>query len=122
MRADKFLWAVRLFKTRADAAESCKSGRVIIDGISVKAARELKVGDLLCLRRPPVLYSYRILAIPPSRVGAPLVAQYIENLTPQSELDKLEIAALASGSRDRGAGRPTKRDRRLIENLTSSDD
>lgn len=117
MRADKFLWSVRLFKTRADAAEACNSGRVTIGDNHIKAARELKQGEVFSIRRPPVTYTYRILELLNNRVGAPLVVRYIENLTPQSEYDKLELAAMAGGARDRGAGRPTKRDRRQLDKL-----
>lgn len=116
-RIDKYLWAVRLFKTRSDAAEACRSGRVSVGGATAKPSREIRVGEIVSIRKPPVTYSYRVLAVVSSRVGAPLVAGLIEDCTPDSELAKLEAAALSDGHRDRGTGRPTKKDRRELEKI-----
>lgn len=115
MRADKYLWSMRLFKTRADAAEACKSGRVLIDGEAIKPARELKVGQIVMIKRMPAVFSYRILELIGNRQGAALVPRYMENITPEQEYLKIEMAQQADGVRDRGAGRPTKRERRKIE-------
>lgn len=122
MRADKFLWSVRLFKTRTDAAEACKLGRVLIDDSPIKASRELKVGQIISIKKMPAIFSYRILELIGKRQGAALVPRYIENITPEQEYFKLEMARTSNGVRDRGAGRPTKKDRRLIEDFMLCDD
>lgn len=118
MRADKFLWAVRLYKTRSLATEACKKGRVMIDNMPVKPARELKAGDVLQVRKSPIEYTYKIKALLKSRVGAKLVNDYIEDLTPQEELDKLIHTERFFVRRDRGSGRPTKKERRMIDKFT----
>lgn len=115
MRADKYLWAMRLFKTRADAAEACRGGRVLIDGQAIKPAQELKVGQKVMVKRTPAIFTYRILELIGNRQGAALVPRFMENITPEQEYMKLEMAKQADGVRDRGAGRPTKRERRKIE-------
>lgn len=129
-RADKFVWAVRLAKTRSDAAEALKGGRILVNGMDAKPSKELKVGDVVGVKRMPAIFSFKILALLEKRVGAKLVEQYLQNITPASEVEKLEIARMASaGQRDRGTGRPTKHDRRAIddffdfgEDLDDSDD
>lgn len=116
MRADKFLWSVRLYKTRADAADACKGNRVLVNDAPIKASRELKVGDEIGVKRMPAIFRYRILELIGNRQPAKNIHLYIEDVTPAEELLKLEIAALdTSGKRDRGAGRPTKHERREIE-------
>ena len=117
IRADKFLWSVRLFKTRSHAAEVCKKGKVIINGIPVKPSRIIKTGDLIQVNQPPVVYSYLIKDIPKSRVSAKLVPVYIEDKTTPDELKKLDLRESFFISRDRGTGRPTKKDRRVIDKL-----
>lgn len=118
MRADKFLWAVRLVKTRSDAADALRGGKILINGLDAKPGRELQIGDTISVKRMPAVFTYKVIELLERRVGAKLVAQYITDTTPQSELDKLELARLdTSGKRERGAGRPTKRDRREIENF-----
>ncbi len=115
IRIDKFLWSVRVFATRSLATEECKKGRVTIGGIAVKAARVVKAGEIILVRKNPVTYSYRVLELLGKRVGAKLVNQYIEDLTPPEELLKLDPDHGGSlFTRDRGAGRPTKKDRRDI--------
>ncbi|MGL4956629.1 MAG: RNA-binding S4 domain-containing protein [Bacteroidales bacterium] len=115
-RADKWLWSVRIYKTRSDAAEACKNGRIKIADIIVKASRSLNIGDIIVVRKSPINYTFKILAFPPSRVSAKLVDQYCENLTTQSELDKLDINKnSAFAYREKGLGRPTKRERRKID-------
>lgn len=116
MRADKFLWSVRLFKTRVDAADACKAGRVLVNDTPIKASREFKVGDNFSIKRMPVIYSYRIIELLANRQPAKNVPIYIEDITPPEELLKLELAALdTSGKRERGAGRPSKQERRELE-------
>lgn len=114
-RIDKWLWAVRVFKTRTIATEACKKGRVLIDGTAVKPSRTIKTGDIINVRKPPVTYSFRVKALTNNRLGARLVPDYMENITPQSELDLLEVVRI-SGFVDRrkGLGRPTKREGREL--------
>lgn len=116
MRADKFLWSVRLFKTRTDAAEACKSNRVLVGDVAIKASRELKVGDEVSIKKMPAIFRYRVVELIGNRQPAKNVHLYIQDITPAEELLKLEMAALdTSGKRDRGAGRPTKHERRELE-------
>lgn len=114
-RIDKWLWAVRIFKTRTISTEACKKGRVMIDGVAVKPSRMIKPGDTVNVRKPPVTYSFLVKALTENRLGARLVPEYMENITPQSELDLLEVVKI-SGFVDRrkGLGRPTKRERREL--------
>lgn len=115
-RIDKWLWTVRIFKTRTIAAEACKKGRVTINQTEAKASKEVKVGDLVTVRKPPVNYSFTVKGIPKNRVGAKLLLDFIENITPEDELQKLEPGFLAfQGIRERGTGRPTKKERRLLD-------
>ena len=115
IRIDKFLWSVRVYATRSLATEECKKGRITIGGVTVKAARIVKAGDVILVRKNPVTYSYRVLELLGKRVGAKLVGQYVEDITPPEELQKLDDTnGGALFSRDRGAGRPTKKDRRDI--------
>lgn len=120
VRIDKWIWAVRIFKTRTVAADACKKGRVMIGDTPVKPSRTVKVGDIVKVRKPPVTYSFRVLALTENRLGAKLVADYMENITPKAELDMLEIVKI-SGFVDRrkGLGRPTKREGRQLEEFTS---
>ena len=122
-RIDKWLWTVRIFKTRSLATEECKKGRVKVNDAEVKPSKEVKPGDMVTVRKPPVVYSYVVKDVPKSRVGAKLVPDYLENITPADELAKLEPGFLAfQGSRPRGTGRPTKKERRTLDNLRESDD
>ena len=122
MRIDKWLWSMRLYKTRSIAADACKSNRVSINGSVVKAAREVKIGNEVKVKKMPVVYSYKIIDLPKSRVGAALVPQYMRNITPQGELDKLEQKISIFVKRDKGTGRPTKKERRDIDGLMDSND
>ena len=112
-RIDKWLWAMRVFKTRSIATDACKKGRVMMGGVAVKPSRSVKVGDVVDVRKPPVTFSFRVKAHSPGRLGARLVPDYLENITPQSQYDLLEMTRI-SGFVDRrkGLGRPTKRDSR----------
>ncbi|MDE7396562.1 MAG: RNA-binding S4 domain-containing protein [Muribaculum sp.] len=112
-RIDKWLWSVRVFKTRTVATDACKKGRVMIGGVAVKPSRTIKPGDIVQVRKPPVTYTFKVLALAPNRLGARLVPEYLENLTPKSEMDLLEVVKI-SGFIDRrkGLGRPTKREGR----------
>jgi ribosome-associated heat shock protein Hsp15 len=116
VRIDKWLWAVRLFKTRSLAADACKSGKVIIQNVQVKPSRNVKVGDVIHIKRSPILFSFKVLALAENRMNAKLVAGFMENVTAPDQLELIELAKLAGHSgRDRGTGRPTKKDRREIE-------
>lgn len=118
VRIDKWLWAVRLFKTRTLASEACKKGKVIIQNIQVKPSRNVKVGDVISIKRNPILFSFKVLALSENRMNAKLVSGFMENVTTPDQLELLELAKLAGQSgRDRGAGRPTKKERRDLEDF-----
>lgn len=117
-RIDKWLWCIRAYKTRNEAAEACKLGRVKVNGVEAKASRDVKAGDVLSFRKTPVVYTYKVLGFPHSRVAAKLVSDFAENQTPQEELDKQLVDHLTLFvHRDRGSGRPTKKERRQIDFL-----
>jgi len=119
IRIDKFLWSVRVYATRSIATEECKKGRVTIGGIAVKPSRVVKNGEVILVRKNPVTYSYRVIELLGKRVGAKLVPLYMEDLTPAEELNKLDVTqGGALFMRDRGAGRPTKKERRDIGRVT----
>lgn len=112
---------MRIFKTRTIATEACKKGRVTVsDGIIAKPSRMIKVGDVINVRKPPITYSFRVLALTENRLGAKLVPEYMENITPKEQYDLLEVVKV-SGFIDRrkGLGRPTKREGRELEKFTS---
>ncbi len=118
VRLDKYLWAVRLFKTRSDAAEAIRQNRVSIGGAYCKPSREVRIGDVVSIRKTLATLSYKVLNEVSNRQGAKNVEQYILNVTPQSELDKLNVPReTIFVTRDRGTGRPTKRDRRQIDEI-----
>ncbi len=114
-RIDKWLWAMRVFKTRTIATDACKKGRVMMGGNAVKPSRTVKPGDVVEVRKPPITYTFRVKAVTGNRLGAKLVPEYLENITPQSQYDLLEMTRI-SGFVDRrkGLGRPTKRDSREL--------
>ncbi|MCF0191607.1 MAG: RNA-binding S4 domain-containing protein [Marinilabiliaceae bacterium] len=117
-RIDKFLWSVRIYKTRSIAAEAIKKGRITMGGTQVKASRIVKIGDVVSVRVPPATRSFSIIDIPRSRVGAKLVPNYITEVTPQDQLEIIELQRLASTmNRQKGLGRPTKKDRRDIDSF-----
>lgn len=112
MRVDKYLWAIRVFKTRSQATAHCKEGKVKLLDKAVKPSQELRGQETLEVRKGAVTFSYEVLAFPKSRVGPPLVPDYARDVTPQTELDKLEQIRAAQRDLMRPVGRPTKRDRR----------
>jgi ribosome-associated heat shock protein Hsp15 len=119
VRIDKWLWAVRLFKTRSLAADACKKGKVIVQSIQVKPSRNIKVGDIVSIKRAPILFSFKVLALSENRMNAKLVSGFMENVTTPDQLELIEMAKLAGQTgRDRGAGRPTKKERRELEDFT----
>lgn len=116
IRIDKWLWAVRVFKTRSQATEACKKGRVYINNIEVKPSRAPKIGDVVEVKKPPILYRYRVKQLLHNRVGAKLVSIYLEDITPEQEVIKLDMMRLnLGGFREKGTGRPTKKERRLLD-------
>jgi len=122
VRIDKWLWAVRLFKTRTLAADACKKGKVIIQNVQVKPSRNVKVGDVISIKRNPFLFSFKVLALSENRMNAKLVADFMLNVTTQDQLDLIELAKLAGNTgRDRGAGRPTKKERRDLDDFIEPD-
>lgn len=117
-RIDKFLWSVRLYKTRSKASDACRSGKVKLNDAIIRPAKTIAVGDLIQLRKGPINYSFKVKELLSNRVGAKLVADYIVNVTSKEELEKLEILRLSySQSRSKGLGRPTKKDRRTIDSI-----
>lgn len=125
VRIDKWTWAMRIFKTRTIATEACKKGRVTVGecdaAVIAKPSRMIKVGEIVNVRKPPVTYSFRVKALTENRLGAKLVPEYLENITPQSQYDLLDVVKI-SGFVDRrkGLGRPTKRDGRELSKFTES--
>ena len=115
-RIDKWLWAVRIFKTRTIAAEACKKGRVNINGAQAKPSRMVKEGDVIQVRKPPITYSFRILQAIEKRVGAKLVSSILENVTSPEQYELLEMSKISGFvNRAKGTGRPTKKDRRELD-------
>lgn len=121
VRVDKWLWAVRIFKTRTIASEACKKGRVMIDNASVKSSRVIRKGDVIQVKKPPITYSFKVLELTDKRMGAKLVPEFMENITPQNQYEILELNKISGFvDRQRGTGRPTKKNRRDLELFTGS--
>lgn len=118
VRIDKWLWAVRIYKTRSDATEACRTGRITINGSPAKPSKEVKQGDIVTVRKNPVTYTIRVVDLVSNRQPARNVPLYAENITPEEELMKLKMNSYTNfGQRDRGAGRPTKKERREVDDL-----
>ncbi len=123
VRVDKWLWAVRIFKTRTIAADACKKGRVMVGGVSVKPSRTVRVDDVVQVKKPPVTFSFRVLALADKRMGAKFVPDFMENVTPPEEYEVLELNKISGFvDRQRGTGRPTKKERRDLEQFTETFD
>ena len=121
VRIDKYLWSIRVYKTRSEATTACNGGKVRLNGSDVKPSKSVKVGDVIVVRKGAVTYTYKVLDLIDKRQGAKLVSEFAENMTPQEELDKLRAPVETFFlKRDRGAGRPTKKDRRQMESLWDS--
>ena len=115
-RIDKWLWAARLYQTRSLAAEACKNNRIHINGVVAKPSRNVKDGDEVSVRKPPVTYTFRVLQAIEKRVGAKLLPEILENITPPEQYEVLEMSRISGFvDRARGTGRPTKKDRRAID-------
>lgn len=117
-RVDKWLWAARIYKTRSVAADAIKNGRVTIEGSNVKPSRTVKEGDIVSVKKPPITYSFKILACIEQRVGAKLLPQVFENVTDPKQYELLEMSRISGFiDRARGTGRPTKKDRRALDDF-----
>lgn len=121
-RIDKWLWAARIFKTRTLAADACKNGRVTINKVNVKPSRMLKVGEVVDVRKPPITYSFRVLKAIEQRVGAKLLPEIYENVTAPEQYELLEMTKISGFvDRARGTGRPTKKERRALDDFLGLD-
>ncbi|QTD37831.1 RNA-binding S4 domain-containing protein [Polaribacter batillariae] len=117
MRIDKYLWCIRVFKTRSIATTACKKGQVKIDGNALKPSKEVFGGELIVVRKNQINYQFKVLGLPDSRVGAKLVEQFRKDITPKEEFEKTALLKFAKDYyRKKGTGRPTKKDRRDIDN------
>ena len=117
-RIDKWLWAARIFKTRTIAAAACKKGQVSLGGMQLKASRMIKTGDVISVRKPPITYSFRVLQPIERRVGAKLIPEVLENVTTPDQYELLEMSKISGFvGRAKGTGRPTKKDRRSLEDF-----
>jgi ribosome-associated heat shock protein Hsp15 len=122
MRIDKYLWCIRVFKTRSIATTACKKGQIKIDAKSVKPSRDIFGGELLVIRKNQINYQIKALSLPESRVGAKLLDQYRKDVTPKEAFEKTELLKFAKDYyRKKGTGRPTKKDRRDIDNYQEED-
>jgi ribosome-associated heat shock protein Hsp15 len=118
VRIDKYLWSIRVYKTRSEATDACKGGKVKVNGSDIKPSKVVKLGDMITARKGPVTYTYRVLDLIDKRQGPKLVPNFAENLTPEEEIAKLRTPVETFFlKRDRGAGRPTKKDRRQMDSL-----
>lgn len=118
VRIDKWLFAVRLYKTRSLASEECRKGKVSINGMPVKPSRELKVGEIIQIRKPPITRSYQVLKLTENRMAAKLVVEFMLETTPASELELLEMQKnMSFFNREKGTGRPTKKERRDLDDF-----
>lgn len=118
VRIDKWLFAVRIFKTRTIATDECNKGRITIDGMNVKPSREVRVGDIIEIRKPPITYKFKVLQLAEKRMGAKLVPEFVEDLTPKEQFEVIEMQRMVQWSgREKGTGRPTKKDRRDMEDF-----
>ncbi len=123
IRIDKWLWAVRIFKTRTVASEACKKGRVMIANVAVKPSRNIRVGDIIEVKKPPITFSFKVLALSDKRMGASKVPEFMENITSSDQYELIELSRISGFvDRQRGAGRPTKKERRDLEQFTGSFD
>lgn len=117
VRVDKWLFAVRIYKTRSIATDECQKGRISVNGVVVKPSREVKPGDIVEVKKTPVTYKYKVVDLIEKRIGAKVAAQYVEDMTPPEALEILEVQRNMQWiSRDKGTGRPTKKDRRDLDN------
>jgi len=118
-RIDKWLWATRIFKTRTIALEECKKNRVTVNDMPAKPSRMIRVGDVVSVRKPPVTYSFKVLGLTSNRIGAKLVPEYLENITPPEQYEILNLQKISGFvDREKGTGRPTKKERRDLDEFS----
>ena len=118
VRIDKYLWAVRLFKTRSLSSEECKKGKVLVGGQPVKSSRMVNIGDIIAIKDPPIFHEYKILDVTEKRMGAKLVPDFIVEVTSEEQLEMLKLTKLANKlNRQHGLGRPTKKERRELDSF-----
>jgi ribosome-associated heat shock protein Hsp15 len=119
IRIDKYLWAVRIFKTRSLATEKCRKGHVLINGIPIKPSRMIKIDDKIDIKAPPIIRSFIVKGLIEKRVSATIAQQNVSEVTDSQELIKLSLAKKNTDQRDKGTGRPTKKDRREIDKFNN---
>ncbi len=117
VRLDKWLWAVRIYKTRSIATDACKRGHILVNGLTAKPSKEIREGDQVTVRKLPVLYNFAVKQLTEKRLPAKLVPDYFDDQTSVEEMNKLKIKETFFIQHDRGTGRPTKKDRRQIDDL-----
>jgi len=119
IRIDKWLWATRIFKTRTIALEECNKNRVTVNDAPAKPSRMIRVGDIISVRKPPVTYSFKVLGLTSNRIGAKLVPEYVENITPPEQYEILNLQKISGFvDREKGTGRPTKKERRDLDEFS----
>ena len=119
IRIDKWLWAMRIFKTRTIALEECKKNRVTVNEAPAKPSRMIRVGDIISVRKPPITYSFKVLGLTSNRIGAKLVPEYLENITPPEQYEILSLQKISGFvDREKGTGRPTKKERRDLDEFS----
>ena len=122
VRIDKWLWAVRIFKTRSLATEMCKKGKALIDDQPVKPSRTIQIGEIIKIKNPPVYNLYKVTGLAEKRMGAKLVKNFLEDITPEDQIEILEFNRVkVSSKRQKGTGRPTKRERRDLDDFLGLD-
>ena len=120
VRIDKWMWATRMFKSRSIAVEACKKGRVMMNNMPVKPSRMIKIHDVIQIKKPPIVYSFKVLALTEKRMGAKLVPEYLEDVTTPEQYEILELDKINGFvNRGKGTGRPTKKDRRNLDSFTT---
>ena len=120
-RLDKWLWAARIYKTRSQAVDACKNGRVMLNGLQAKPSCTIKIGDKVSVKKNPITYTFRVLQTIEKRVGAKLIPEILENITPPEQYELLEMSRISGFvGRAKGTGRPTKKDRRALEDFTET--
>ena len=120
VRLDKWLWAVRIYKTRNQAAEACRKGRILVNGLEAKPSKEIRISDIIIVRRLPVIYTYKVLVLTENRQSAKNAKDFLENLTSVEELNKLRVKDAFFIKRSPGKGRPTKKERRTLDNMINN--
>ncbi|MEG2078517.1 heat shock protein Hsp15 [Chryseobacterium piscicola] len=122
MRIDKFLWSIRFYKTRTLSTEEIKKNRISVAGSVVKSSKEVREGDIIQIRKNQIDYKIKVLQIPKSRLGAKLVPLHVKDVTDQEQYELLKLRRMSQDYyRGKGEGRPTKKDRRDMDDYTGND-